>query len=72
MDLHGTRESLMSVGPITYREIAAYQATSLGALTAWDVRLIRRLDTAVRAILNAKASDKPASLGDFLRSKSRS
>lgn len=42
----------MTIGPITYREIAAYQGLTFASLTAWEVRLIRRIDTAVRALLN--------------------
>lgn len=42
----------MAVGPITYLEIDAYIRRTLPDLTAWDVKLIRRIDIAVRAVAN--------------------
>ena len=40
----------MSVGPITWAEINAYDACTFAMLTAWDKRLIRRADDAYEAI----------------------
>jgi hypothetical protein len=59
----------MVIGPITYCEIAAYQSQTQALLTAWDVKLIRRLDIAVRAILSGASQNKavPASNGKAVR-----
>lgn len=54
----------MSVGPICYREIAAYQALTHASLSAWEVRLIRRLDTAVRLISAKGGQDKAVPISD--------
>lgn len=53
VNLAATRDVSMAVGPITYLEIYAYQATTHASLTAWEVATIRRIDTAIRAILVA-------------------
>lgn len=47
----------MGPGPITYQEIDAYRRMTLDDLTAWEVRLIKRVDIAV---LLAAASDAPS------------
>lgn len=57
VDLAGTRDVGMAAGPISYREIEAYQSQTHALLTAWDVQMIRRMDTAVRAVM---AGVKPA------------
>lgn len=43
-----TRDVAVTSGAITYREIEAYNASTLACLRAWDVKLIRRIDIAVR------------------------
>lgn len=48
----------MGLGPISYREIEAYRRQTLDDLTAWEVRLIRRLDNAVRGVI-AQQKPKP-------------
>ncbi len=69
VDLAATRDVGMGIGPISFKEIEAYQAQTHAMLTAWDVRLIRRLDVAVRAILSGGPTDKaiPASNGKAVR-----
>jgi ABC-type transporter Mla MlaB component len=54
-DLTGTRQVGMAAGPITYSEIQAYRAASFADLTAWEVGVIRRLDTAALAVLAGAA-----------------
>lgn len=48
MDLAGTRDVGLSLGPITFAEIDAFRRLTQADLSAWDVKLIRRLDIAVR------------------------
>lgn len=55
VDLTGTRQSGMSVGPITFLEIQAYRSATLADLTAWEVGLIRRLDQAALAVVAGNA-----------------
>lgn len=55
-DLGGTRTPAQILAPITYAEIDAYNRTTLAGLTAWEVRLIRRIDTAVRAVSIGKVN----------------
>lgn len=62
-DLTATRQVGFGMGPITYQEIQAYQAGTLNRLRAWDVRLIRRLDDAVMAVL-AEKQPKPEARDD--------
>jgi hypothetical protein len=50
VDLQATRERGMAVGPITWSEINAYDAATLAGLSAWDKRLIRRIDDASEAV----------------------
>lgn len=64
VDLAGTREVGMAMGPISFREIEAYQGQTHSCLTAWEVKLIRRLDTAVRAAMNTTAAPQGVSLKD--------
>lgn len=45
----------MGIGPISYSEIEAYLRLTLDDLTAWEVRLIRRIDNAVRGVVAAQA-----------------
>lgn len=40
----------MAVGPVTWAEINAYEAATLSSLSAWDKRLIRRMDDAYEAV----------------------
>lgn len=42
----------MAANPIQWAEIEAYRRVTLQPLSAWDARLIRRLDQAVLPILN--------------------
>lgn len=49
-NLSGTRDVGMAVGPITYLEILAYQAATHAYMSAWEVSVVRRIDTAVRAL----------------------
>lgn len=60
VELNNTRDTGMGLGPISYREIEAYRRQTLDDLTAWEVRLIRRLDDAVRGVI-AKQKPKPES-----------
>jgi len=48
--LAGTRAIGPVLGAITYAEIAEFNRTTLSGLTAWEVRLIRRIDDRVRAV----------------------
>jgi hypothetical protein len=59
-DLTSTRQVGFGMGPITYQEIGAYQANALNRLRAWDVRLIRRIDDAVMAVVAAKTGPEAA------------
>lgn len=64
MDLAGTRDVGLSLGPITFAEIDAFRRLTQADLSAWDVRLIRRLDTAVRTVMSPKKGGEiPASNG---------
>ena len=54
----------MAVGPITYTEILAYRQLTLADLSAWDVALIRRLDTEVRALTNKTLPDGEIAASD--------
>lgn len=38
------------ISPITWSEIEAFNGAALAGLTAWEKRLIRRVDDAVRAV----------------------
>lgn len=42
----------MAANPIQWAEIEAYRRITLTPLSAWDIRLIRRLDRVVLPILN--------------------
>lgn len=56
----------MAVGPITFAEIDAYNRLTGAGLSTWSVRLLRRIDTAVLAILTGTTSPSsqiPASDG---------
>ncbi|MBP2495381.1 hypothetical protein ABID82_002286 [Methylobacterium sp. PvP062] len=44
--------------PISYGEIAAWAALSRAEPTPWEISLIREIDAAVLAILNAKKDDR--------------
>lgn len=55
-DLSLTRDIGMAAGAITFREIGAYNAETLACLRAWDVKLIRRIDTAIRSGAEGKPS----------------
>lgn len=59
-DLTSTRQIGFGMGPITYQEIWAYQSGTLNRLRAWDVRLIRRIDDAVMAVVAAKTGPEAA------------
>lgn len=63
-NLSGTRDVGMASGPINYREIVAYQQATHAFLTAWDVSVIRRIDTAVRALQagSSGASGEPQAI----------
>ena len=62
VELSSTRQSGMGVGPITYLEIEAYRRQTLADLTAWEVKLLRRLDNAVREMIAGQAP-KPKAKG---------
>ena len=64
VDLAGTREVGMAMGPISFREIEAYQSQTHAHLTAWEVKLIRRLDAAVRVAMTTTAQPQGISLKD--------
>ena len=46
----------MAPGPIGFAEIEAFNRVTLAGLSVWDVRLIRRIDTAVLAVLAGGAA----------------
>lgn len=48
--LTATRAVAQVISPITWAEIEAFNAAALAGLTAWEKRLIRRIDDAVRAV----------------------
>ena len=54
--LAGTRPVGPVIGPITYAEIAEFNRATLAGLTAWEVRLIRRLDDRVRSVALGEAN----------------
>lgn len=54
----------MAANPITFLEIDAYRRTTLTPLSAWDVRLINRLDRAVLPILNPAPASNVVSARD--------
>jgi hypothetical protein len=56
--LSSTRNSGMSLGPVTYLEVQAYRSETLDDLTAWEVTVIMRVDLAVRAVLADQAPKK--------------
>jgi len=53
----------MGPGPISYQEIDAYRRMTLDDLTAWEVRLIKRVDITVLAAIagNSPSTSKPPS-----------
>lgn len=55
----GTRAQGLAIGPITFAEIDAYQRLTHAGLSAWDVRLIRRLDLATQAVKSGHAPAGP-------------
>lgn len=59
-DLAEARSSGMGPSPIGFAEIEAYQRVMLNPLTAWQARLIRRLDVVVLAALNPDNKDAQA------------
>ena len=64
VDLQATKARGMSVGPITWAEIGAYNRETLSFLSVWEKRLIRKVDDAYEAIrLGVKA--KPTSVADI-------
>ncbi|MET4683743.1 phage tail assembly chaperone [Brevundimonas faecalis] len=54
--LAGTRPVAPVVAPISYVEIEAFNRSTAAALAPWDVRLIRRIDDHVRAIVLGEAN----------------
>lgn len=48
--LTATRAVAQVISPITWSEIEAFNTAALAGLTAWEKRLIRRIDDAVRAV----------------------
>lgn len=64
VDLSASRQIGMIANPISYADIAAYRALTLEPLSAWDVRLIKRLDAAVLPILNPKKDGNTVSARD--------
>jgi len=55
----GTRgNNGFGLNPITFCEIAAWDALTGARLTPWEVELIKRVDSAVLPILNTKDSDR--------------
>lgn len=54
--LAGTRPVGPVIGPITYAEIEAFNRSTAAGLTAWEVRLIRRIDDRVRSIALGEAN----------------
>lgn len=54
----------MAANPLTFAEIEAYSRTTLAGLSAWSVRLIRRLDQAVLPILNPAPESSTVSARD--------
>lgn len=54
----------MAANPLTFSEIEAYSRTTFAGLSAWSVRLIRRLDQAVLPILNPAPASNVVSARD--------
>lgn len=52
IDLSASRQVGMVANPISYTDILAYRDLTHEPLTAWDVRLIKRLDDVVLKYLN--------------------
>lgn len=59
VDLVGTRSRGFATGPISFREIDAYDRRMQTGFSAWDARLIRRLDTATQAVAAGVSTSKP-------------
>jgi hypothetical protein len=56
--LSSTRNSGMSVGPITYLEVMSYRAATLSDITAWEISVIMRMDLKVRSVLSDQSLSK--------------
>jgi len=54
----------MSAQQITWAELNAYSAATFAGLSAWEKRLIRRLDDAFEAARPGNAPKKPASIAE--------
>lgn len=52
LDLSGSRQIGMIANPISFADILAYRVLTHEPLTAWDVRLIQRLDQVALKHLN--------------------
>jgi hypothetical protein len=64
VDLAGTRQVGMAANPITFSEIEAFKRQTLTPLSAWEVRLLRRLDQAVLPILNPAPASNTVNVRD--------
>ncbi|CAN7168284.1 hypothetical protein LJR202_000275 [Brevundimonas sp. LjRoot202] len=63
-ELRPTKLVGMSAQQITWAEIEAFDAATFAGLSAWEKRLIRRLDDAFEAARPGNAPKKPASIAD--------
>ena len=62
----------MATGPITFLEIDAYDRRMHTGLSAWDAKLIRRLDTAVQTVAAGGSKAKTATSVGGMRAMLRS
>lgn len=64
LDLSSARQVGMIACPISYADIDAYRRLTLEPLTAWDVRLIKRLDAVALKYLNPAPETNTVSARD--------
>lgn len=58
VDLSGTRDRGLATGPITWEEIGAFNRETFAGLSVWQKKLIRRIDTAVLAVMAGVSNPK--------------
>lgn len=64
VDLSSARQIGMAACPITWSDIEAYRRLTFEPLSAWDVRLIKRIDNAILPIINPAPENNTVSARD--------
>lgn len=64
LELSAARQIGMIANPISFADILAYRALTHEPLTAWDVRLIKRLDEVALKYLNPAPQSNTVPVSD--------